>query len=198
MSLWHRHWPISTGCFCPAPGDGFTTFYASDQFANNDWTVTSGSIDWIGTYWQAPPTGGYSVDLDGNTPGAISNTINLLPGVYTLNFFLAGNPDGAPTIKTVQVTAGSTTQSFTFNDTGATETNMNWVPASMNFTVTGVGETATPITFASADTGSGLLAFGPVVGGVSVPEASFYADALAFALGLAALLKFGRKLIALA
>ncbi len=36
-----------------------------------DWTITTGSIDWIGTYWPAA-AGTKSLDMNGGGPGAIS------------------------------------------------------------------------------------------------------------------------------
>ena len=70
------------------------------------WSITSGSVDWISTYW-APASGTKSIDLAGREPGAISQTISTTPyQTYTVTFKLAGNTDsannpaGGPTVKT--------------------------------------------------------------------------------------------------
>src|ERR1700753_10074 len=76
----------------PSGNPSFTTYSASSSFG--PWTVTQGSVDLIGDYWQSPsgPAGG-SVDLDGNfQAGGISQTFNVsTPGLYNLTFALAGN-----------------------------------------------------------------------------------------------------------
>ena len=66
----------------PSGGPTFTTYAAGSSF--DGWSVTSGSVDLIGGYWQAPTPGGGSVDLDGNAPGAISQSIATGTGEYTL------------------------------------------------------------------------------------------------------------------
>jgi choice-of-anchor C domain-containing protein len=168
-------------------GGAFTTIGATDTFAG--WTVNSGSIDWIGTYWAAPltgnqmTTGDHSVDLDGNSPGSISTTFNTTMGqTYVVNFYLAGNPDGLPEVKTVNVSADALTpQVFTFDDIGATYANMNWTKETYSFTA---GGPTTTLTFASGDVNS---PYGPAIGDVSVsatPEPGFYG---VMAIGLAGL-----------
>jgi choice-of-anchor C domain-containing protein len=159
----------------------YQTLYANTASATaiNGWTVTSGSVDWIGTYWPAVPVGltppAHSVDLDGNSVGAISQTINTVTGhVYTLNFALNGNPDGSPATKNVNVTAGSTTQLFTLISPGNPPgvTTANYVMESLHFTASG---STTEITFASGDPAIPGF-FGPVIADVSVtPEPRFYA-----------------------
>ena len=183
------------GTFQPGPGDAFSTIFASNTFAQTSlttyWTVTVGSVDWIGSYWVPPTqTGGYSVDLDGNAPGGIAQTVGLSAGSYILNFFLSGNPDGLPTTKTVDVTAGSSSQTFTYALTGSnTESNMLWAPESLTFTASG----PTTIAFTSLDSAS---PWGPALAGVSltqVPEAGFYSYSAAFALGLIGFLMLIRR-----
>src|SRR6185437_3576563 len=89
---------IVDGDFTATPEvDPFQTLSSGASFG--PWTVTSGSIDLIGNYWQAPPTGGHSVDLDGVAPGAISQTFTAPAGTYELSFYLSGNPDGSPSTK---------------------------------------------------------------------------------------------------
>jgi hypothetical protein len=48
------HADINTnGTFLGVPGGPFTTVF-SGSTAINGWTVTSGSVDWINTYWGSP------------------------------------------------------------------------------------------------------------------------------------------------
>ena len=133
--------------------------------------MASGSVDLIGGYWQAPPTGGNSIDLDGLQPGAISQSFLDTDGqVYTVSFWLSGNPDGPPETKTVDVSAGGTSETFTYTIGANTEPAMNYVPESFTFTGTG----SDTLTFTSGDPGtepSGEIpAYGPVIGGVRIPD----------------------------
>jgi len=70
-----------------------------------DWSIDSGSIDWIGSYWQAAD-GSRSLDLNGVEPGTISQTLaTTVDNTYTVTFFLSGNPAGGPLAKTLTVGA---------------------------------------------------------------------------------------------
>ncbi|HEY1925980.1 MAG TPA: choice-of-anchor C family protein [Caulobacteraceae bacterium] len=152
----------------PSGGGSFTTYFASQSFSA--WTVDSGSVDLIGGYWQAPAGAG-SVDLDGNSPGAISQSITTGKGAYELTFDLSGNPDGGPVTKTVQVTVGNATQTFTYDLAGNSHSDMMYVPESLKFTTSG----PTTLTFTSLDVGT---PYGPVIGNVSVagvPEPASWA-----------------------
>jgi choice-of-anchor C domain-containing protein len=149
----------------------FTTFSNGQTFGN--WTVTGASVDLIGGYWQAPPTGGGSVDLDGNAPGGISVTssLALAAGSYVLNFYLSGNPDGLPTAKDLQVVVGGTTADFSYTIGANSRDNMLYALETVSFTTAG----ATSLSFTSQDSNS---PYGPVIGGVSissVPEPSTWA-----------------------
>ena len=125
------------------------------------WTVSSGSVDLIGSYWQAPPTGGYSIDLDGNGPGALSQSLALAAGHYELSFYLAGNPDGGDPLKSLTVSVGDASQSFTFLTAGHSTGDMGYTLETLGFDVTG----ATTLTFQSNDANS---PWGPAIGGVSI------------------------------
>lgn len=186
----------------PSP-QGYLTFTSGQTFAGA-WTVGdgaqsasgTGSVDWIGSYW-LPPTGAApldgSVDLDGTSAGAISQTITTVPnGKYVLTFFLSGNPDNtsAP-IKSLLVNAGTTGGSYTYDTTGNGHTSMNYIPESLMFTAT---SSSTVISFVSNDAAGSD--WGPVVGGISVnpaattPEPGFYG---ALAIGLSGLFYLVRR-----
>src|SRR5262245_23818201 len=97
-----------------APGT-FNTVFAPNNSAITGWTVTAGSIDYVGTYWQAAD-GVRSIDLSGNGPGTISQTLTGLTvnSFYTISFDLAGNPDGGPGVKQVAAKVGADTNTFSY------------------------------------------------------------------------------------
>ena len=124
----------------------------------------SGSIDYIGTYWDASD-GVRSLDLDGLTPGGVEQSFAAVPAQqYHVSFDMAGNPDGPPYIKVIVAMAGST-NTFSFSGSG-TLTNMGWESKSFDFVATGSSVT---LKFQS-DTvpGGGLDAYGPALDNVVV------------------------------
>jgi hypothetical protein len=211
------------------PGPTFVTLYAGQTIGDvtgSYWTVTNGgtnpadtdgSVDWIGgyTYWVPPPNGGHSVDLDGLAPGGISQVVTTTAGdTYTLSFYLAGNPGGPPTVKTLLVNAfgsvGSASEIYTYTlpdpyPSPFALTTMDWQQEFFQFTAE---STSTTIAFTSQDltdlatagynppSTSGEAAYGPVVGGISlslsVPEASS-SSYLAVVLSFACWLMFVRR-----
>ena len=56
----------------------FVTLSAGGSFG--PWSVTAGSVDQIGNLW-TPPSGGQSVDMSGNGPGAIAQTLPTTNGI---------------------------------------------------------------------------------------------------------------------
>jgi choice-of-anchor C domain-containing protein len=148
---------IQNGNFASAtvtPGSFATLADGSGDIAH--WTVGSGSqdpgtgsIDYIGSYWQPSPGNGYntSIDMNGNHPGTISQTFTTVANQrYNVTFDMAGNPDGASygvdPIKTLGVsTTGNPLQTFTFDSAGKTETSMGWL--GKNFTFTAIGNATT-------------------------------------------------------
>jgi choice-of-anchor C domain-containing protein len=152
------------------PVGSFTTVFVTNSTTIADWSVTQGSVDWVGTYWQAEQ-GIASIDLSGNGEGKISQTITgLTKGhEYEISFWLAGNPDGGPGGKTgtIKVTANGTAYKFDYPVTDQTHSNMDWVPETLDFTATGK---TTLLQFVSTTNSP----YGPVidnVGIMSIPEA---------------------------
>src|SRR5918996_3601962 len=89
------------------------------------WMITSGTIDHIGTHWQAASLR-QSLDLNGLEQGTISQTLATVAGErYILRFAMAGNPDGPPALKTMDVRfGGPTVVQPTFDTTGKTRAAM--------------------------------------------------------------------------
>lgn len=101
------------------------------------WTISAGSIDWIGTYWTAQ-NGARSLDLSGAGAGAVSQTLATTIGkAYSVTFYLAGNPAGAPAVKNLTVSAtGASPASYTFDTTGHSTSSMGWTLKEYSFSAT--------------------------------------------------------------
>jgi choice-of-anchor C domain-containing protein len=139
------------------------------------WHITAGSVDLIGSYWQASQ-GKNSLDLSGNQPGTIAQqSIATTPGAsYLLLFDMAGNPDGRPTLKTMDVlwTPDGGSESIVmqpqFTVTGqTTHQNMGWTTYSVLLKATA---NQTTLGFRSTTTNS---PYGPALDNVrlyAVPE----------------------------
>jgi choice-of-anchor C domain-containing protein len=105
-----------------------------DSTALKGWVVTDGNIDVVDSYWKAAD-GKRSLDMNGSTAGAVSQTFRTKKGQkYRVRFALAGNPGEAPMEKKLQVSAGGKTTEFTFDITGKTRTDMGWVTKTWEFT----------------------------------------------------------------
>jgi len=155
---------VTNGSFETGTDPGvFSTLVAGDNTSVPGWTVTAGSVDYIGSYWTASD-GARSLDMTGFSAGAISQMFTTVPGhTYTVAFDLAGNPAGAPGVKTLAVDAGSLPTTYTFDTTGKTLTDMGWQPQTYSFTATG---TSTTVTFTSMDSGF----YGPALDNVTVTD----------------------------
>ncbi|MFF2045321.1 choice-of-anchor C family protein [Kitasatospora sp. NPDC058170] len=145
-----------------AAANSFTTLTAGQTIG--PWRVTAGSVDLIGAgFWQAAE-GDQSVDLNGGNSGAVAQTFTTVPGAsYTVTYALAGNPAGAPALKTGSALIdGQNFQDFSFNTTGKTLTNMGYVGRQFTFQATG---STTTVAFVSTTPNS---AYGPVVDDVRI------------------------------
>jgi choice-of-anchor C domain-containing protein len=183
-----------------APNGGFQTVGVSTDVIPG-WTVASGDVDWIQGYWQSSDGDGFSVDLNGNHPGAISQTIDTVIGqTYTLTFDMSANPDHGNDLRLILADTGGAPTTFAYNlDVSAnSRSNMNWTPQSLNFTATGA---STTITFASGNGGDNCC-FGAAIDNVAianaVPEPASWALMLAGFLGAGTALRRSRRLVAAA
>ncbi len=184
---------IANGNLASACGSGsFCTYNSGDTTDISNWSVTSGSVDLITGYWQTPPGGGNSVDLDGLAPGGIQTSFATNAGTeYVLSFELSGNPDGGNPLKTVEVDVAGVIQTFTFDTSavGSSKSDMKWVLETLTFVATGA---TTTLTFKSLD-GSGP--YGAVIANVDVevPEPGTLALLWAGLLATATLMRRKRR-----
>ncbi len=166
--------PFQNGSFEDGPDDivAFITLPAGSADITG-WTVVSGSIDLIGSYWDAFD-GDRSIDLNGNEPGAISQVFDTESGaLYQVFFDMAGNPDD-PGLKVLVASANSMASEYEFDSTGKTHTEMGWTEMSFIFQAS---SNSTTLEFASISPDS---AFGPALDNVRVipirlfPEDTMY------------------------
>ncbi|MCK4605518.1 MAG: choice-of-anchor C family protein [Deltaproteobacteria bacterium] len=155
--------PFQNGSFEDGPDDigAFITLPAGSADITG-WTVVSGSIDLIGSYWDAFD-GDRSIDLNGNEPGAISQVFDTEPGaLYQVFFDVAGNPDD-PGLKVLVASANSMATEYEFDSTGKTRTEMGWTEMSFIFQAS---SDSTTLEFASISPPDS--AFGPALDNVRV------------------------------
>ncbi len=167
--------PFQNGSFENPTGTAvgsFSTLTAGTPTATwiTGWTVGAGTIDWVGTLWQAAD-GARSVDLNGNGPGSIYQAFDTTTGhTYRVNFALSGNPQADLGLKSMTLFALSgtdaTSATFSFNTQTMANTtgDMKWQSQSFTFTATAA---STTLTFMSA---TPTTAFGPAIDNVSVTD----------------------------
>lgn len=163
--------PAKQGASIVTNGDfssGTLGTYGGGSTAVTGWTVTGNSVDFCNCW--SGPNGQPQIDLNGNAPGGISQTLTTVAGqTYELTFALAANTGSgsAPYLRTVEVAAGSTSQTFLVDQTYAAG-NGKWLYETMPFTATG---TSTPLSFTSLDAGCATnpgCASGPAIAAVNV------------------------------
>lgn len=188
-----------------APTGSFDTLYQGST-AIRSWKVTAGSVDWINSYWDAS-NGSRSIDMNGlwqNGALALSlaQQLTLTPGQkYLLSFDMAGNTDGLPTTKTLDVTIQPTfpndqsaTQTYTFDSTGRDHQNMGWTKQNLYFYA---GSGATTLTFTARNflPDGSPSAFGPAIDNVCLVAVPVPAAIVLGAMGLG-LVGWARKRMA--
>ena len=165
---------ITNGSFEDGVDPGTFTTVNAGQTNITGWDVLAGSVDYIGTYWQASD-GVRSVDLSGNSIGTLGQTVTGLTAgqAYKVTFDVSRNPDGGVTPRTGVFSANGQTFNFAYSDATSTRANMKWETVSYNFLATAA---TAQISF-SADA-SGGCCFGPALDNVrisAVPEPASWA-----------------------
>jgi choice-of-anchor C domain-containing protein len=167
----------------------FSTINSGSTLASGAWTVTQGSVDQIGGYWQAPTLGGGSVDLDGYyARGGISQIIAPSAGNYRLTFYMSGNPDGGNPLKGLTASVGGTSQDFYYTTGSNSLGDMQYAFESLYFFTAG-GNIA--LSFTSLDDISS--AFGAAIGGVSITAVPEPLTLTLFGAGLAGIAGLRRR-----
>lgn len=143
---------------------------APDTNSITGWTISSGTVDYIGSRWIAGD-GGRCLDLSGESSGTILQRVDgFTTGQdYRLVFLMAASPEdfvGDP--EEMRVSVGSVTQIFSVSDIGTFE-DLGWQQYTINFSATAPTQT---LTFERL----GSSVFGPVLDGISigaVPESGY-------------------------
>lgn len=148
----------------PAVGAGFVQLSAGDSTTITGWTVVSGTVDYVGTYWQAAD-GVRSIDLNGTSAGAVRQSITTEVGkTYKVTFSMSGNPEGPDGIKTMTADVGAAPIAFSYEVVPSnTLVDMKWTSKSFTFVAAAV---TTVLTFTSTSTTAGV--YGPVLDKVRV------------------------------
>jgi choice-of-anchor C domain-containing protein len=187
---------VNGGFVGPSAPDGSFQTVGLSTGVIPGWTVSSGDVDWIKGYWQSSDGDGFSVDLNGNHPGAISQTIDTVIGqTYTLSFDMSANPDHGNDLRLILGDTGGAATTFAYNLDVSTNSraNMNWTPQFLNFTATG---DSTTITFASGSGGANCC-YGAAIDNVAiadaVPEPASWALMLTGFLGMGTVLRRSRR-----
>jgi hypothetical protein len=161
-------------------GWGGLTYYTDgthpDHIALPGWTVESGSVDltWTTSVWGPADTGVFSLDINGWSPGVISQSFATLAGrTYTVSYAYSRNAAGAPDPAVASVFAGGVTQQVTAPYSPALfggPYGMKWQKG--GFTFVGDGSPAT-IRLTALNDGNGGVFFDSVSvkGGVPEPAA---------------------------
>jgi hypothetical protein len=143
------------------------------------WKVVSGNVDLsectiyspglanAQPYFTPPPGDppySYVIDMNGNVPGSITQTVTTIPGEdYKLSFQLSGNPSWDQTYFTMYVDVGGSITPFSWTNPAY---GNDWGSESISFVATSA---ATSITFTSTSyTPYPQILAGPMIGDVDV------------------------------
>jgi len=142
---------LVNGSFETGPAPGAMLPLAAGSTAISGWTVTRAGIDYVGTAWTAAQ-GARSIALNGPGPGGISQTFASLPhALYTVRFYVTGDPGTLPNLKTMRATAAGQTVDCTADITGHWEWDPGWNPFMFTFQA---ASTSTTLEFYSTMSGT--------------------------------------------
>ncbi|MFN8121538.1 MAG: choice-of-anchor C family protein [Thermoleophilia bacterium] len=128
------------------------------------WTVSSGNVDLTGAEWIAA-SGSQSLDLNGDQPGAVTQTLATTAGAtYRITFRMSGNMMGGALLTGMRVDwGGSALRTVRFDTTGATSGSPGWTTVTLEATAS---SSSTALTFTSLTAG----VYGPAIDDVSVTQ----------------------------
>ncbi|MBL9148159.1 MAG: choice-of-anchor C family protein [Phycisphaerae bacterium] len=134
------------------------------------WITTGNTVDLVGGGWQQAD-GSLSLDLDGSPgPGGVQQTFATIPGQwYTVEFFMAGNPQCGDPVKALSVEAAGFSNTFTFNTAGHSFVSMGWELRSWCFRAHETSTTLTITSLTASATNCGAAIDGVVVEASSPP-----------------------------
>ncbi|MBM3964384.1 MAG: DUF4347 domain-containing protein, partial [Planctomycetes bacterium] len=156
------------GQFLQGANPGSYTTHTSGSTIGG-WTVASGNVYLIGTFWQGSPTGGRSIELGFTTPGAISQTFATVAGdTYQVRFLMSAAATGIATGALEVSAAGVSSDVSVTTASTHSWSNMDYQERFFTFTATG---SSTTLQFKSLST-SGVV--GPVVADVFVTDVSVF------------------------
>jgi choice-of-anchor C domain-containing protein len=147
---------LVNGSFETGPAPGALVPLASGSTGVTGWVVTRAGVDYAGTAWTAAQ-GFRSVALNGPDAGGIAQTFETLPHAsYTVRFYLAGDPETLPDIKTMRVSAAGQTADFTADITGMWAWDPGWNPNVWSFQAVSTSTTIEFYSDMSGPTGATL------------------------------------------
>jgi len=131
---------ISNGGFeqpTTPPLSGSVTTFTSASQGIPGWTIVSGNVDLVATALLPSFEGNESINLNGLSPGAISQTFSTVLGqAYTLTFGYSNNPGSPSAIFTADVSVTGATPVLATTITHNTSTyDINTHTGSMNYNV---------------------------------------------------------------
>lgn len=155
---------LINGSFELGPFPGPFTTLSPGSGAIEGWTIVSGTVDHIETFWISSD-GVRSLDMSGDSAGSISQSLATEIGaVYEVRFDLAGNPvlGGLKLLEVgVSPSVPDTTEVFSFDVMNKTVSQMGWEERVFTF---GAVSAQTALTFTSLNASSG----GPALDNVRI------------------------------
>jgi choice-of-anchor C domain-containing protein len=143
-------------------GAEYFSYSAGDPFTG--WSIDQGAIDQLsGPIWQ-PVDGSQCLDMDGSCgTGEISQDLATEAGLtYVLHFALAGNPNGSPVVKALEIGWGDAVlDTVHFDTTGRSKDDLGWTTREYVLTAP---SSVTRLTFRSLSAGC----YGAILDAVSV------------------------------
>jgi choice-of-anchor C domain-containing protein len=180
---------ITNGSFELGTNPGGFTQQSAGSTNITGWDVSPAGVDYIGTYWAASE-GSRSLDLSAIGAGGVSQQLSGLTigQQYTVSFDMAGNPDGGPVVKDLNVSAGGITSLYSFDTTGHSKGAMGWITQTFVFFATATTDT---LAFLSSTSTS----YGPALDNVTISATPIPGAILLFgsALGGMGFLGYRRK-----